>query len=42
MSGTTKSHLYVTSINSTRFNFIGTIELIMRLEFSKTDLKLRF
>ena len=42
MSGPIKAHLYVTQINSTRSHFIGTIELIMCLEFLKTDLKLRF
>ena len=42
MSGPTQAHLYVTQINSTRFHFIETIELIMYLEFLKTDLKLRF
>ena len=42
MSGPIKAHLYVTQINSTRSHFIRTIELIMCLEFLKTDLKLRF
>ena len=39
MPGLTRAHLYVTIINSTRFHFIGTIELIMGLKFLKTDLK---
>ena len=42
MSGPTPTHLYVTQINSTRFHFIGTIELIMCLKFLKTDLKWKF
>ena len=42
MPGPTQVHLYVTQINSTIFHFIGTIELIMYLEFLKIDLKLRF
>ena len=42
MSGSTQAHLYVTQISSTRSHFIGTIELIMCLEFLKTDLKLKF
>ena len=42
MSGTTKVHLYVTQISSTRFHFIETVELIVCLEFLKIDLKLRF
>ena len=37
MSGPTQAQ-----INSTRSHFIGTIELIMCLEFLKTDLKLKF
>ena len=37
-----QARLYVTQINSTRFHFIGTIELIMCLEFLEIDLKLRF
>ena len=42
MSGLTQTHLYVRQINSIRFHFIGTIELIIYLEFFKIDLKLRF
>ena len=42
MSGPTRTHLYVTQINSIRFNFIGTIELIMCLKILKTDLKWKF
>ena len=42
LSSPTQAHLYVTQINSTRSHFIGTIELIMCLEFLKTDLKLKF
>ena len=39
MSGLTQAYLSVTQINSTRFHFIGTIELIMCLDFLKTDIK---
>ena len=39
MSSPTRAHLYVTQINSTRFHFIGTIELIMCLKYLKTDWK---
>ena len=42
MSSPTRAHLYVTIINSTKFHFIGTIELIMCLKFLKTDLKWKF
>ena len=42
MSGPNQAHLYVTQINSSRSHFRGTIELIMCLEFLKTDLKLNF
>ena len=42
MSSPTQIHLYVAQINSIRLYFIGTIELIICLEFLKTDLKLRF
>ena len=42
MSGLTRAHLYVTQINSIKFHFIGTIELIMCLKFLKTNLKLKF
>ena len=39
MSGSTQIYLSVTQINSTRFHFIGTIELIMCLDFLKFDFK---
>ena len=39
MSGLIQTHLFVTQINSTRFHFIGTIELITCLTFLKTNLK---
>ena len=39
MSSLIQSHLFVTQINSIRFYFIGTIELITYLEFLKIDLK---
>ena len=39
ISGPTQAHLFVTQINSTRFRFIGIIELIRCLKFLKTDLK---
>ena len=42
MTGSTQGHLYVTQSNSTRFNFIGTVELVMCLKFLKIDLKLKF
>ena len=42
MLGPTQAHLYVTQINSTRSHFIEIIELIMCLEFLKTDLELKF
>ena len=42
MSGPTETHLYVTQINSPRFNFIGIVELTMYLKFLKTGLKLKF
>ena len=41
MSSPTQTHLYVTQINSTIFHFIRTVELIMCLEFLKTNLKLK-
>ena len=37
MLSSTRVHLYVTQINSTRFDFIGTIELIMCLKFLKIE-----
>ena len=42
MSIPTRTHLYITQINSTIFYFIGIFELIMCLKFLKTDLKLKF
>ena len=39
MLGPTRAHLYVTQINSQIFHFIGIIELIICLEFLKTNLK---
>ena len=40
MSVSTKAHLSVIRINSTRFHFIGTVELLMCLECLKNGLKL--
>ena len=42
MSDPTQAHLYVTQINSQRFNFMGIVELTVYLRFLKTGLKLKF
>ena len=41
MSGPAQAHLYVTQINSSRFHFIGIVELTVCLKFLKTNLKLK-
>ena len=41
MSGPAQAHLYVTQINSSRFHFIGIVELTVCLKFLKTDFKLK-